>query len=303
MREHSSLLSADSLWKLLERAPTILVVVAAYFSAQLTWQAYSLSSPLQLDHDVVFNVPAYEENLLPNSQWRWSDYINMYEAPKKKAAPAEIKINVVLTGLIQNGDESLAMLQIDKGAAGIYVVNDPLKDGVSLAEIRSDGVVLRKGGLTRFIPLVAAKSDLFVAIRTEERKQEVINREPPDVSRGGDNSFEEITVARLPQREQQEIARFQKKATEKPLDVLKDVNINEVKENDTLLGYSIQYNINPALLRALGLLPTDVILEVNNIPVSQIRRQPGLVASLLTTKNFTVLLRRNGALKTLNIIL
>ena len=297
----NSLFQGGLFFRLSQRLPYVLVIVSAYLAAQLTWQAVAFWTPAADGRNLVFSPPTYQEEILPNSQWRWLNYVDMYKAPKPSNSPpsTDIKLNVQIYGLINNEQESFAMLKVDKEPAKLYGLKDSLPDGVVLDRIDSDSITLRKGGITRVIPLTTTKSDLWLeaAPIAPQPKEEPNSAKPGKKPR---DSVEDVVVAQLSTDYQKEITQFKEKITKDPLGAIKDINVNQVKRDGTLLGWSIQYNINPALLRALGLLPTDVIIEVNGIPAAKLAESPAQIAGLMGLKEYRIVVQRDGALKTFN---
>lgn len=59
---------------------------------------------------------------------------------------AGAKIQVVVAGLIAQGSRGSAILAIDGRPARAYAVGSQLADGVTLAEVGGNGIVLNQGG-------------------------------------------------------------------------------------------------------------------------------------------------------------
>jgi len=303
----TALFTSDRLFSLGQRIPYVLIMVAAYLAAQITWEIVALSAPaIPVKQNETFSSPTYEEELEPTVLWRWGNYVDLYQPPPQpKATPAkDINLKVVISGLVYSQEGSLAMLKVEKDPVKVFSEREELKGGIILDEIQSNGIVLRQGDLTKLVELEVGKSDLFLEAvsdvpeaREVEVKQPPILREEPEPPR---DSVESVTINQLSTDYQKEINRFQEKILKKPLEAIKDVELSPVEENGNLLGWSLKYNVNPALLRALGLLPTDVIISVNDIPASELSSSPRIVAELVGLEEYKVVVRRDGATKTFN---
>ncbi len=305
----AGLFTSDRLFSLGQRVPYVLITVAAYLAAQITWELVALSAPeIPVKQKEVFSSPSYEEKLEPASLWRWGKYVDLYKPPPPAKPPptTDIKLKVVISGLVYSQEGSLAMLKVEKDKEKVFSEKDKLKKGVILDKIESNAIVLRQGDLTKRVELKVGKSDLFLEavaavpetreVELEEREQPVL-REEPELPR---DTVESVAINQLSTDYQREINQFQEKILKKPLEAIKDVELRPVEENGNLLGWSLRYNVNPTLLRALGLLPTDVIVSVNDISAAELSSSPRVVAELMGLKEYKVVVRRDGATKTFN---
>ena len=89
--------------------------------------------------------------------------------------------------------------------------------------------------------------------------------------------------------------------TTNPTEFWKEVRIEPVQdESNQIKGYQFTHN-DQQVMRALGLRPGDVILEVNGSPVSD----PSVLSSLLTDlgsqTSISLGIERNGRRENLNI--
>jgi general secretion pathway protein C len=94
---------------------------------------------------------------------------------------------------------------------------------------------------------------------------------------------------------------LKEKLTSEPAEFWKEVRIEPVQDdNSQIKGYRFSHN-DPQVMRALGLRPGDVIVEVNGSPVTD----PSVLTSLLTDMSsqstLSLSIERNGQLENLNI--
>lgn len=307
----TALFTSDRLFSLGQRLPYVLIMVAAYLAAQITWELVALSAPaipVNLNQGEAFSSPAYEEKLEPTSLWRWGNYVDLYKLPPPPKNPpaTDIKLKVVITGLVYSGegDEgNVAMLRIEKDKVKVFSEKDELKKSIILDKIASNSIVLRQGDLTKVVEFQTAKSDLFLEAVPDVPETREVEIEPQPAAREESrprDTVEDVAINQLSTDYQQEINKFQEKILKKPLEAIKDVELKPVEENGNLLGWSLRYNVNPALLTALGLLPSDIIISVNDIPAADLASSPREVAELIGLQEYKVVVRRDGAIKTFN---
>ena len=276
-----------------QHLPLVLVLVSGWLAAQVTWQLMTVFTPPQLVSVNLFTPKAYQEELLPGNTWQWSTWRDLYAKPPPKPEANQIRIAVQLKGILGTGKQGIAMLKVDKKKEALYSAGDELGDGVKLEEVNLDSVKIRKGTATRVVQLVTKKSDLFLQAappRAPEPAPEPTRAENKDV---------QVSVQKLNPKLQVQLNTIQQKVQADPTGVAKDFALDEVKQEGALVGYRLKYKIDPMLLLALGLRPTDVIKEVNGIPVSQLAGNPARINALMGLDQYRVVVERNDRLQTL----
>ena len=279
--------------RLLGWLPVVLLLVSGWAAAQLTWQVTMYLAPTQAMTEDLFEPPAYKEQSLPDSFWKWSGWTDLYAKPPP-TPQKKIDLKVVVNGILGYGDAGSAMLKVGKKrSASLYFVGDNLGSGVILEEVAINAVKLRKGSLTKTVKLETKGSDLFLEVAPVLEPAETSVPVPDTVRRETQNDVV-IFPEKLRPEVRQQLESIGEQAQKDPTSLAKDFSLDAVNRDGSVIGYRLRYNLDPALLLSLGLRPTDIVLEVNGIPVERITGNPGTMASLMGLKEYDVRIERNG---------
>lgn len=219
------------------------------------------------------------------------------KAPIVTDAPieaSETKLKLTLRGVFAatNPENAMAIIADEKGEEKVYKKSETIFSGVKLYEIYADKVILERGGGFETLSLPrdeepASARPAFASSRTARPT----TRTP---------QTDDVTRTRNIQSAGK-LNQLKEKLTTEPAEFWKDVRIEPVQdENSQIKGYRFNHN-DPQIMRALGLRPGDVIMEVNGSPVSD----PSVLTSLLTEmgsqSSLSLGIERNGQRENLNI--
>ncbi len=218
------------------------------------------------------------------------------KAPVVTDAPieaTETKLKLTLHGVFAATDpqNAMAIIADAKGEEKVYKKSETIFSGVKLYEIYPDKVILERGGSfeTLSLPREDESTSSRPAFASSTTARPTTRTTNDDVARtrnihAGDKLDE-----------------LKQKLTTEPAEFWKEVRIEPVQdENSQIKGYRFTHN-DPQIMRALGLRPGDVIMEVNGSPVSD----PSVLTSLLTDMgtqgSLSLGIERNGQRENLNI--
>jgi general secretion pathway protein C len=261
----------------------LLVIALGYIAARITWQLFTPG----VDYGSATSIQATSTAASRGGRDTLESVAELHlfgEAAPEIAPVAEIKapetrLRLVLNGVFasDNPGTSMAIIAETGKKDETYFKGDKLPGNAKLHEIYTDRVILNRAG-----------------------KLETLSLKRPEVDIGS------ITDQELPQTKQAEGPRTIKQVKEQlnsnPIEVLKDTRINPVNDPKTgkLLGYTLSY-VDSNLPSSLGLMPDDIITEVNGIPVTNQKEMISLMqkAGSMTSLNVSVL--RNGSPQSLSI--
>jgi general secretion pathway protein C len=219
------------------------------------------------------------------------------KAPVVSDAPieaTETKLKLTLRGVFAATDpkNAMAIIADAKGEEKVYQKAETIFSGVKLYEIYPDKVILERGGSFETLSL--------------PRDEEPASSRPAFAS-----SRTARPTTRLPQtddvtrtrniRAGNKLDQLKEKLTAEPAEFWKEVRIEPVQdENNQIKGYRFNHN-DPQVMRALGLRPGDVILEVNGSPVSDPSVLTGLLNDMGSQGTLSLGIERNGQRENLNI--
>lgn len=285
--------------------------IAVAIALVLSWQVVALTNnAVQLSMQPtyttpkLYQAPEFKDNFFGDATWGWASHSQLYEEippePVKPVAPS-IKLDVTLLGILNSGPTGFAMMKVNKGAEKLYKLGDTVQGNIKVEKIEINSVTLSDGTTEREYNMHKQESNIFLQAAPVPTPTVQAPAAQPVASAAPSRPARNVAIPSLPPRSRQRFTRLENRITENPLAASNDVDARPVSRNGQVYGYRVNYRVDPALLRSIGLLPTDIIISVNGIAAATIASDSNLVASLMTEKNFTIVYDRNGATNTLNI--
>ena len=273
--------------------PVVVVCLMGWMTASFFWQVVQLFYNYNEDSAYsLFIPPVYQENLVGDSLWQWTNYNDLYIAPPQVQKPVSITLAVTLLGIISSGSKGYAMLKINNGKEGIYGVGDVLQGRAKISSIDLNSITLTQGSEKRVYRLQKKTTNIFLKNAPVPVKKAAPRPKPVK---------KDVKVSSLNSQDRKEIKKFEDKIISNPLAASNDFDVKEIKKNGSTFGYQLSHRINPELLRRLGLLPTDIVISVNGIPTPSIASNPQVVADLMKQKRFVIVYERQGKSQTLTV--
>ena len=218
------------------------------------------------------------------------------QAPIVSDAPieaTETKLKLTLRGVFAATDpeHAMAIIADARGDEKVYKKSETIFSGVKLYEIYPDKVILERGG--SFETLSLPRDETAGSSQTAY----VSNRTARPTTRKTQTGVARTRTVRAGKR----IEQLREKLTTEPAEFWKEVRIEPVQdESNQIKGYSFNHN-DQQVMRALGLRPGDVIVEVNGSPVSDPSVLSSLITDLGSQNSISLGIERNGQRENLNI--
>ena len=272
--------------RLARMATVVLLILVAWFAAGLTWQWLSPPPPLPrlqtpsgpADSTAKRQPPAdMVENIVRQHLFGEANVV-----PVKTKGPIvapETRLRLVLNGVFASPDPALAMAIIaEKGGRDrAYRRGDALPGGATLHEIYPDRVILSRSGRLETLKLVRKHDSASVGTATKNRKPKSATAPPG-----------RQTVRRVPQL--QEVKQLYQNEPQK---LLQQIRITPVMKDGKLVGYRFSHN-DRALMRAAGLLPQDIITEINGVSVQDTSGMFSLMQNIDQLQELQLVIMRRG---------
>ncbi len=269
--------------RLARLATAALVVLVAWTAAGLTWQWLTPLPPLPAPEPVsrtgsapVTTGPAPVQAVVSAHLFGKANVV-----PVKTKGPIvapETRLRLLLHGVFASDDPDLAMAIIAEksGRDRAYRKGDALPGGATLHEIYPDRVILSRGGKLETLKLVRKHDAATVGgAKTADR--------PARKLPAGRH-----TVRRVPQL--QEVKQLYR---DDPQKLLQQIRITPVMKDGELVGYRFNHN-DRALMRAAGLLPQDVITEINGVSVQDAPAMFSLMQNIEQMQELQLTILRRG---------
>jgi len=208
--------------------------------------------------------------------------------------PDKAAVGMTLEGVIvsTNAESSMAVLKADgSGQRVMLKVGEKVK-GFTLLRIHRNWIVLEKN--TSKYQLFMKTGALQKFSSGDEKPPETEITSPPPISLESEPEPEERTFLRsaVLQRLQDELPR-----------IMLETRFIPYTEEDQVLGFKLIRIPEKSPLTEIGLLPDDIILEINGVRLNSVSTMLGLYAKFRNANRIEVRLKRNGAALQLSYVL
>jgi len=260
----------------------LMVVLLAYAMAEMTWRIITPSSSTSITASRSNNVAQQRQSARLNTI---GDMHLFGIAQNKNVKPQNIKktqLNLALHGVFASTDpaQSVAIIADGKRAKGrAYKVGDSIKGSV-VFEVKPTEVILKRNGRFESLPL------------PRERLPLANNRKS--------SSQQSSTVRNV--QSNQRLRNLRNTFVKNPDKFWRNIRIEPAIDNATgnVKGYTIRHN-DQKVMRAMGILPGDVVTSVNSQPLTDPTVAVGLMEQFKSGKEFSLTVERNGRTQTINV--
>ncbi len=262
----------------------VLVIAIGYTLATLSWQVYQSQQPPETpvaannSNNVKITRQAKQDVRQITTAWLFGKAQNTVAAPVQENAPVS-KLNLVLRGVLAADPQELALAIIANGKGGkeeIYAVGDTIQRGVKLSEIHPDHVIISRNGLAEKLVLVKSSGKF---------SSNSYNRNQSSGQTAKTTSLREI---------RQQIMSNPTSFGDYALPIV-------VKQNGKQVGYRLKPQKKGDLLMQYGLLPSDIITEINGVKLDKPQNGIKALRELSTARSVTLTVKRGQSFVPLNI--
>lgn len=296
-----------SLWQKHQKNLNVLVVILLViyllaYAAELTWRL--IPSPEEATPQIaqsqvnISNNGKAQVNINAIKQLKLfgdPDVVAVVEeAPVIETAP-ETNLNLTLTGLVASTTESDGAAIIEnKGAQNTYGIGDKVDNTNAIVkEVKRDRIIINNGG--RMETLMLDGHDFDEANKKIASQGKNRPSMGPTVSR---NKPQRQNVNRQLNRKDAEMARALRTSPAKFTDF---ISIQPFRQSGKIAGYKVNPGREPALFKAAGLRPNDVLTEINGLDLTDVQQSMQAMNMLRTADFLQITVSRNGEITTLDL--
>jgi general secretion pathway protein C len=186
----------------------------------------------------------------------------------------------------------MAIIADARGKEKVYRRNETIFSGVTLYAVYPDRVILERSGNFETLSLPRDKGNTQSGVR-----QQIIRSRYTRPSPVASN----IPVRSRTIQAGKQLETLRNELAHNPQEFWKNVRIEPAYDsNNQIKGYKFEHN-NRQIMRAMGLRPGDIIVEVNGQAVTDPSVLSGLMGQLSTATSISLGIERNGQRENLNI--
>ena len=262
------------------------LLLVVWIAAQLATLTWGLLAPATEDAPVVSaarKMPAQQDQdrrlvgQLPG--WHLMGVVTKAAAPVTTAVPADApdtRLKLTLRGALASDDpaNARAIIADPKGQDEQYSIGDTLPGNAELSEIYPDRVILKRSGRYETLRL------------------------PVDTQPAGNSAASRRTgrrVASTRNNPQQRLAAVRQQLRQNPAEIQGLLRASVHKDGaGNMIGYTLSPGNDPAMFAEMGLVDGDVVLQVNDMALSDPNNGARALQALRSGEPVSVKLLRNG---------
>jgi len=302
----------------------VLILVLAWIAARASWLVI-LGDSGDVDQAVSVEpapLPVPAANRVrhePAQIAGWHLFGEASQAQQTVKAPVnapETNLQLTLSGVLasDNPDEARAIVADARREEKAYAIGDPLPGGAKLTEIRSDRIILERGG--RFETLKLPKDEnggrgvsvAFTPDSGDDSGDQPVDTDSGDANddgggdgdTGGDGDSDGGDSSPVDSDRSEAFQRYREQIASQPATFMNYVRATPARDGGRFIGFSLQPGREPGVLGELGLRPGDIVTSINGVQIDNPAKGVQAMRELGTGQNVNVTLLRAGSEMSLN---
>ncbi len=276
----------------------LLILMLASGLAQLTWRllpAQPLDAPLVVASTVNIIATEAGDSSLQQQIPMWHLFgkaeikaREVVSAPVPEDLP-ETKLHLTLRGMIASPDPSMARAIIADPAKkeNFYKIGDKLPGNATLTEIYGDRIVIKRGNNFETLTLPKDALDLAITMPSAAALQNTRRRQTSNgrnvSGRVGSKSYT--------------LKEYRDTLLSDPQKVSDLVRLSQARKNGKFVGYTLNPGRDPRFLSRHGLVPGDVVTEINGVKLDSPTKGFSLMKDIKSAETLELVVDRDGILQ------
>ena len=254
----------------------------------LVWLAHLLANTIfQLLVDNQTTTIETHQSIVKKQSQKLTLPLNLFgivkQKPKTYSRTKNTRLNLNLIGILNQGKKSLAIIKYNS-KDNIYQIGDTIASGVTLKDVKKKYIILSRHGNLEKLQLKQAKLNKFIETQSKNT-----------------NRNAKTKVAKLSNTQKKVVKKYQRQLLTNPISLFQLVGIKPKYENDRLSGFLLFPTNERKLFFDLGFKKNDILIEINQNPLTNMGQAMRLSRGLAKQTNFTLTVKRNQQIKILSI--
>lgn len=225
--------------------------------------------------------------------------VKKVQISKPKNPAALQRLDVTLIGVMLSSKAQNSYISIrEKGETRVLKNGAEIQGGVVVKTIQPRAFVASDGSAERIFYLIPA-DQLKASDREAEMLQE--KQKPEGASFTDRKEAEEITY-QVDEETKLKLVEYREQLQENPLSLIDLVRVSPVQRNGELYGYRLLHGQDRKLLKSVGLRAGDIMLNVNDLPITDPGQLSEVIASLASGNMINLKIERGGKPRDLNVV-
>ncbi|MGD9357020.1 MAG: type II secretion system protein GspC [Chromatiales bacterium] len=280
----------------------VLLLIVAWLLARLTWEIVQVWQAPENTEVISFDGESGQQNSVA-SDWQnmplFGRSVTQQSTTSEPARPrvpkgllARMRLEVL--GIVDSNNPGKSYVVIrEKGETMVLQEGDEIRDGITIETIEPKSFIATDGtGEKRFeIEMLSEGSDIISTDEITPDSGEATSELPPVDFR--------VTNAQVLGK----IEEYKTALADNPLELIGQIRVQPVPRDGVTYGYRVYPGRDRTLLTGVGLRPGDILISVNDNPLSDPAELNTILDSLSQSSTIQLKIERGGKIRDINVVL
>ncbi len=203
-------------------------------------------------------------------------------------------IGVMLSSMPQNSYISIR----EKGETRVLKSGAEIQEGVVVKAIQPKAFIASDGSAERIFYLIPADQ-----LKASDREAGMLQeKKKPDRASFSDRKEATAISYQVDEKTKLKLEEYREQLQENPLSLIDLVRVSPVQRNGELYGYRLLHGKDRKLLKSVGLRAGDIMLNVNDLPITDPAQLSEVIDSLASGNMINLRIERGGKPRDLNVV-
>ena len=280
----------------------VLLVVVAWLLARLTWEIIEAWQAPEMMETITLNSGAgqqksglYDWQTLPLfGETRVENAGSSEPARPRPATGVLARMQLDVLGIVDSDTPANSYIVIrEKGETKVLQEGDEIRDGISVKRIEPKSFIATDGSGDKVfeIEMLSEGSDIITTEEDSVDTSEASSELPP------------VDFRVTNQQVLEKIEEYKTTLASNPLDLVGQIRVQPVPRDGSTYGFRVYPGRDRTLLTGVGLRPGDILISVDDTPLSDPGQLESIINSLSQSSTFQLKIERGGKIRDINVVL
>ena len=280
----------------------VLLVIVAWLLARLTWEIIEAWKAPDMTETITLDAGTgqqksglYDWQTLPLFGENRVEKDGTTEPARPRPATGVLaRMRLDVLGIVDSDSPVNSYIVVkEKGETMVLQEGDEIRDGITVKRIDPKSFVATDGSGDQVfeIEMLSEGSDIITTEEDSSNISEATSELPPVDFR--------VTNQQMLER----IEEYKTTLASNPLDLVGQIRVQPVPRDGSTYGFRVYPGRDRTLLTGVGLRPGDILISVDDTPLSDPAQLETIINSLSQSSTFQLKIERGGKIRDINVVL
>lgn len=280
----------------------LLLVIVAWLLARLTWEIIEAWQAPEMTETITLDGAAgqqksglYDWQTLPLFGETRVEKEGTSQPARPRPATGELaRMRLEVLGIVDSDTPRNSYIVIkEKGDTMVLQEGDEIRDGITVKRIEPKSFIATDGEGDKVfeIEMLSEGSDIITTEEESSDTSEASSELPP------------VDFRVTNQEVLEKIEEYKTTLASNPLDLVGQIRVQPVPRDGSTYGFRVYPGRDRTLLTGVGLRPGDILISVDDTPLSDPGQLESIINSLSQSSTFQLKIERGGKIRDINVVL